>query len=462
MKTRCSFRYQSIRLELVVAILLAITCPAFPAPATEPAGWTTASPRDEIRPLFSYEATGGLSGAGCFVIEHDEREGLDGCWRKTVPIRGGRYYRFCVFRRVANVTAPRQSALVQVTWQDDKGRLVENDRPIVDFYRNGARSLARPEFPLDKDQHAGQWTEVRDIYRAPAKATRAVVALHLKWAPGGRIEWCDLSLTETEKPAPRTVRLATVHFRPQGGTSPADNCQMFAPLIAKAAKQRADLVVLPETLTYYGLGKGYADVAEPIPGPSTEYFGKLARQHDMYLVAGLLERDGHLIYNVAVLIDHQGKVAGKYRKVCLPRGEAEGGIAPGHEYPVFDTRFGKVGMMVCYDGFFPEVARELTIRGAEVIAWPVWGCNPLFARARASENHTYLISSTYTDISTNWIVSAVYDHSGETIALAKEWGDVVVAEVDLDARTQWSGIGDFKAEMQRRRPLRTHEGGVEE
>ncbi len=54
-------------------------------------------------------------------------------------------------------------------------------------------------------------------------------------------------------------------------------------------------------------------------------------------------------------------------------------------------------MMVCYDGFFPEVARELSNRGAEVIAWPVWGCNPLLGAARACENHVYVVSSTYTD-----------------------------------------------------------------
>jgi predicted amidohydrolase len=105
-------------------------------------------------------------------------------------------------------------------------------------------------------------------------------------------------------------------------------------------------------------------------------------------VAGLLERDRHLIYNVAVLLGPDGKVAGKYRKVCLPRGEVEGGCAPGRDYPVFDTRLGKVGMMVCYDGFFPEVARELTKRGAEVIAWPGWGCNPRLAQARACARTT--------------------------------------------------------------------------
>ena len=227
---------------------------------------------------------------------------------------------------------------------------------------------------------------------------------------------------------------------------------MFEPLIAKAAKQRADLVVLPETLTYYGLGKDYAEVAEPIPGPSTDYFGKLAKLHDLYIVAGLIERDRHLIYNVAVLLGPDGEVVGKYRKVCLPRSESEGGIAPGKDYPVFPTRFGKLGMMICYDGFFPEVARELTKGGAEVIAWPVWGCNPLLARARSTENHVYLISSTYTDADSKWIISGVFDHTGEAMVKAQQWGDVVVAEVDLNRRTRWSGIGDFKSELYRRRP----------
>jgi predicted amidohydrolase len=206
-------------------------------------------------------------------------------------------------------------------------------------------------------------------------------------------------------------------------------------------------------LTFYGTGLEYVDCAESIPGPSTEYFGKLAKQHDLHIVAGLLERDKHLVYNVSVLIGPDGGIIGKYRKVTLPRGEIEGGITPGSEYPVFETRFGKVGMMICYDGFFPEVARELSNNGAEVIAWPVWGCNPMLGAARACENHVYLVSSTYTDISSNWMVSAVFGHDGQILSQAKEWPSVAVQELDLNKPLYWHSLGDFQAQIQRHRPV---------
>jgi predicted amidohydrolase len=248
------------------------------------------------------------------------------------------------------------------------------------------------------------------------------------------------------------VRLAAVHHQPRGGQTARHKCEQFAPLVAEAAGRAADLVVLPECLTYYGRGVSYAEAAEPIPGPSTRYFAKLAKQHDLYIVAGLIERDGHLIYNVAALLGPDGTLVGKYRKVCLPRGEIEGGLTPGEDYPVFDTRFGKLGMMICYDGFFPEVARELSVAGAEVIAWPVWGCNPLLAKARACENHVYLVSSTYTQVADHWMRSAVYGHNGDELVAAEDFGTVVVAEVDLNKPHHWHSLGDFKAQLPAHRP----------
>ncbi len=421
------------------------------APAQDKAlpDWTPGWPRDEIKPRFDINLVGGTRKDGSLLIIADQREGQHGWWQKSFPITGRKFYRFHAARQTKDVDVPRRCAVVRILWQDDKGKPVRVDPPDD---TKGSLPTAEPEYPVDGDVVNG-WAEVGGVYRAPSNATKAIVELHLRWAPGGRIEWCDASLAECTPPSPRRVRLAAVHFRPQGGKTPMDNCKMFEPHIAEAAKQKADLVVLGETITYVGLGKTFLDVAEPIPGPATEYFCALAKKYKIHIVVGLVERDGSLIYNVAVLIGPDGRIIGKYRKVCLPRSEVEAGLSPGKDYPVFNTKLGKIGMMVCYDGFFPEVARELSNRGAEVICWPVWGCNPLLSAARACENHVHLVSSTYTDVSSNWTITAVYGHDGRPIAKADKWGTIVIAEVDLSQRFFWrNNLGDFRAEIQRSRP----------
>ena len=424
-----------------------------------PGGWTTASPREEIRPSFSFEAMGGPDKTGSLIITHDAREGLDGHFQKEFDVEGGQSYLFKAIRKTVNVKSPRRSALVRVLWQDARGQMVFADVPAWHVKQLGHTPTAEPEHPVDGATDDHGWTEVTGLYCAPSKATRAIVELHLQWAPEGRIEWSEVDFKQGKPVAKRPVILATIHFRPSG-ISPRANCEEYASLIADAAKQHADLVVLGETVPSVGVKHVPHKLAEAVPGPTTDYFGQIAKQNHIHVVLSLYEREAHLVYNTAVLIDAEGDLIGKYRKVCLPHGEVEKGIAPGYDYPVFDTTFGRVGLMVCYDGFFPEVARELSNRGAEVIAWPVWGCNPLLAQARACENHVYVVSSTFMDSNQNWMNSAIYDQTGEPIAVAKDWGTVAVAEVDLSQPYVGPyNLGDFHSMIPRHRPLVTSEVG---
>ncbi len=409
-------------------------------------GWSRESSREEIRPTFSSDDK------GIFTITHDDREGLDGWFQKSFPVSGGDFYRFEVKRKINRVALPRQSCLVRISWQDEAGKMVHVDSRPEHTDPNLPIPSAEPEYPTDGAIDEQGWTIVSGIYKSPSKAAHAIVELHLQWAPGGSVQWNGATFEKTEPPPARKVRLATIHYKPTG-KSPRTNCEEYAPLIAEAGKQGADLVVLGETVPTVAQTKHPIETAETIPGPSTEYFGSLASQNHVHIVLSLYERAAHLVYNAAVLIGPDGKLIGKYRKVSLPPGEAAKGIAPGKDFPVFETAIGKIGMMVCYDGFFPEVARELTKNGADIIAWPVWGCNPKLAEARACENHVYLISSTFMGADQGWMTSAVFDRGGTPIAQAKTWGTLAIAEITLNQ--PYIGpynLGDFRSMLERHRP----------
>lgn len=150
------------------------------------------------------------------------------------------------------------------------------------------------------------------------------------------------------------------------------NLERAIPYIAKAAGQGADLVMFPELyLQGYRADELNATTAEPIPGPSTERLLAEARKHDIYIVMGMArleEEYPHLVYNSLCFIGPEGMVE-YYDKIHLgtfhPYMEGVY-FAPGQRTPVFDTRFGRVSLQICYDACFPELTRTYAVMGSVV------------------------------------------------------------------------------------------------
>src|SRR4029079_13817012 len=186
--------------------------------------------------------------------------------------------------------------------------------------------------------------------------------------------------------------------------------------------------------------------SEPVPGPTTNFLGSIARKYNLYIVAGILERNGDTVFNTAVLIDRHGTLAGKYRRVSLPQEEIDGGLSPGDSFSVFDSDFGRSGVMICWDVTFPEPASTLAQKGAEIIFLPIWGGDVRLTEARAIENQVYLVSSTYD------MISAVFDQEGEVMKEATKDNPVVVVEIDLNKQKLWPSLGDFKGRIFREIP----------
>ena len=190
--------------------------------------------------------------------------------------------------------------------------------------------------------------------------------------------------------------------------------------IEEAAAKNADLILFPE-LCLGGLPENpmfifnpqdafyQHSVAEVVPdGESTQYFIELAKKHDIYIGWGMCEQDPEefdIIYNALVVVGPEGFV-GKYRKVHLPLTERIMMYPGDGDYPVFDTRFGRIGLMVCFDKAYPEVSRALALKGAQILlcptAWPSiepseddndYKAGNVFSFARALENMCFFVDS---------------------------------------------------------------------
>lgn len=161
---------------------------------------------------------------------------------------------------------------------------------------------------------------------------------------------------------------------------PARNLEKAVSRISDASAAGAQIVCLQELFRsrYFcqANDRKSFELAEPVPGPTTEALSKIAKARKVVIVAPLFERDGDEFFNTACVLDADGKFLGKYRKVHIPDDlpnyySESFYFKPGDlGYPVFETRYAKIGVQVCWDQWFPEGARALALQGAEIILYP--------------------------------------------------------------------------------------------
>jgi len=249
-----------------------------------------------------------------------------------------------------------------------------------------------------------------------------------------------------EEAQPKTLRIASVSIFPEKWNKDA-NAAKIEKLVRDAAGQGAKLVITPEgVLEGYVVNKvirekdpakkaalteRFRQIAEPINGPYVKRFAGLAKELDIHLILGFLERDadGQRTYNTAALFGPDGNLVGKYHKTHFAQGYKVNppGYEPGKKYPVFDIGALKVGMMICFDRQPPEPARHLALEGADLIACPSYGAwgewNTNLMRVRAYENHTYVVF-------THPEQSLIIDRGGKVVADGSK-DSVTIRDLDI-------------------------------
>ena len=226
----------------------------------------------------------------------------------------------------------------------------------------------------------------------------------------------------------------------------AKNLTKIRKTVAKAKKQGAELVIFPElSLTGYVVRDEIYELAERIPGPSTRIMEDVAKKNQIHIVFGMPEisaKTEATLHNSAVLIGPEGFI-GKYHKMYLPTHsifEEKRYFRPGYQTAVFDTELGKLGLIICYDIYFPEVTRLTRLKGAELIV--CISASPGVRRsffevltvARAIENTAFLAFVNLAGIQDGlqfWGGSRLVGPSGRILVQAKyDEDDFVMGEVN--------------------------------
>jgi len=215
------------------------------------------------------------------------------------------------------------------------------------------------------------------------------------------------------------------------GMTKEKNYQRVEGILDKACIEQPDVVVLPEIVGLLGVGlrkeKNYKNVAESDSGPLCQIAAGYAKKYNTYIILPLFETDKDKVYNSAILFDRKGNICGKYRKIHPTINEIKKGITPGKEYSVFETDFGKIGIPICFDIYFPDVAKTIAKKGAKIIFYcAVFEAGLKMLQPMAFLNRVFVASSTPGKYS--YIINPL----GEVVHQKSHYYEVATAKINLD------------------------------
>lgn len=279
---------------------------------------------------------------------------------------------------------------------------------------------------------------------APTGSTSVTVELGLKGI--GAVCWYNPQFTEISAISKRPVKIASIYLSMQKQIFTAEsNLARIRRAVDKAGSKQPDIILLSETINDRGIQKPFRELCETQNGPYCTLMQEKARQYSCYILFTFHEIENGALYNTAILLGRQGETVGIYRKTHLSLVEYERGMTPGTEYPVFETEFGKIGIMICFDCYFPEPARILRENGAELVLVSTAGDPAIQMMSRAIENGLYIaVAGVNMENKYSVLPSKVIAPNGDILAHTMEDEDFAWSEIDLSKRTAsyWLSVGD--------------------
>lgn len=286
----------------------------------------------------------------------------------------------------------------------------------------------------------------------------------LRDTEGNAVEEGGRTLTHCPQYRRREIRVSAV--QPLRITEVTDDFEEYLEYVLEWVDQAgalgSDIVCIPEDIQYQS-GQSAREQSDTIPGRFTDRFAEKARKYGMYIIVQVDEKTETALFNVAVLLDRDGGIVGRYQKMFVTEGAS---VVPGPAMPVFETDFGVIGIMICFDIICPDVVGLLALKGAEIVFHPhAIGGTPsteetmlILQRARAIDNGVYFVPCGFGRKIDRWGGnygrSCIIDKNGILVADAGYKDGLASTVIDLEDVRLVSGYGGAGVSDARQRLVR--------